>query len=119
MYQLVMSTIHDEAQYQKYDSDSVVHGIPDLATATKALVQYCRSLSNAYGIDFVMQHGADPGEDSPTILGMWAPFPTVDKGMGAVYVEVQETKARDDVEEIVHMMRVNAKWANPDQYYTV
>jgi hypothetical protein len=121
MYQIAMSVVHDLADDEKYDSDSFVHGIPDLGVGLKATIQYCRAIEQQLGVAFTTSTSTDwvMDLDSPLYYKAEASMQSPGRGPATIYVELQTSPTRDNPEEIVHMMQVMAKFTNPDLYYSV
>lgn len=108
MFQLVMSHIHDEVKAQRFDTDSCVGNIADGLVAIQAFQAYIAKLSESYGIEFTL--GDIQPDDTSTVLRAWAPMPEDVHGTATIYVELQKPTPQDDIERIVELMRVKARF---------
>ena len=107
MFQLVMSMIHDESASEKWDSDSVVSNIEDGIVACQAFTRYIERLSRDYGIDFVLS----PDDNEARVLGAWAELDGM-HGRASIYVELQRPQPHDDVDRILDLMRIKARYTH-------
>jgi hypothetical protein len=106
MFQITMSHIHDEARSERFDTDSCVSGIEDGLIALQAFQAYIAELRNSYGITFEL---GDSTDRVPLRASARMEKNSI-HGPATIYVELQRPEPHTDVERIVELMRVKARY---------